>query len=192
MAEIAGGVLWCESSEGLAKCRLEGNDRTGFKSTQLLLHLSPALFDGVEVGRVGRQVTERSSGLFDEFSDTIHFVSSQIVHDNLLARFQLWAKNLFQIGQEDIAIGGRLNRHYSHPAGNADGSQDSQCAPVAGGNSLFDACAVECAAIAPRHFCRDAAFIDEDELRRVDVPGFSLPEPALRCDTLAVLLGGVE
>jgi hypothetical protein len=142
MAEIVGGVLGCEGSESFAKSLLEGNDGTGFESAELLLHLSPALLDGVEVGRVGRQVTERSPGLLDEFSDAVHFVSSQVVHDDQLAGFQLWAKNLFQISQEDVSIGRRLNGHNGHPAGNADCSQYSQCAPVAGRNSLVDAGAI--------------------------------------------------
>jgi hypothetical protein len=47
-------------------------------------------------------------------------------------------------------------------------------------------------AIAPSHFRRDAALVDEDELRRVDVPGFLLPELPLRFDSLAVLLRSVE
>jgi hypothetical protein len=51
---------------------------------------------------------------------------------------------------------------------------------------------VQGAAIAPGHFRGDTALIDEDELRRIDLPGFLLPELALRFDSLAVLLGGVE
>ena len=142
MAEIVGGVLRCEGSESFAKSLLEGNYGTGFERAELLLHLGPALLDGVEIGRVGRQVTERSSGLLDEFSDAVHFVSSQVVHDDQLAGFQLWAKNLFQISQEDVSIGGRLNGHNGHPSGNADCSQYSQGAPVTGGNSLIDARAI--------------------------------------------------
>ena len=139
MAEIVGGVLGGEGSESFAKSLLEGGDGTGLESAELLFHLRPALLDGVEVGRVGRQVAERSAGLLDEFSDAVHFVSSQIVHDDQLAGFQLWTKDLFQVSQEDIAVGGRLNGHDGHPSGNADCSQYSQCAPSAGGNSLIDA-----------------------------------------------------
>ena len=56
MAEIVGGVLRCEGGESLAKSLLEGNYGTGFERAELLLHLGPALLDGIEVGRVGRQV----------------------------------------------------------------------------------------------------------------------------------------
>lgn len=106
MAEIVGGALWCEGSESFSKSLLEGNDGASFERAELLLHLGPTLLDGVEVRRVGRQVTERSPGLLDEFSDAIHFVRSQVIHDDQLAGFQLWAENLFQISQEDVSIGG--------------------------------------------------------------------------------------
>lgn len=124
----------CERRESFAESLLEGNDGASFESAELLLHLGPALLDGVEVGRVGRQVTKRSAGLLNELSNAVHFMSFQVIHDDQLAGFQLRTKNLFQIGP----IGGRLNGH-SHPTGNAHRSQYSQCAPVAGGNSLIDA-----------------------------------------------------
>jgi hypothetical protein len=130
--------------------------------------------------------------LLGEFFYSIHFMSSQIVHDNQLAGFQLRTKDVFQISQEDVAVGGRLNGHSGHPSGNADRSQDRQGAPAAGRNSLFDARAVQRTSIAPGHFRGDAALIDEDELRRIDLPGFPPPELALRFDSITVLPGGVE
>ena len=67
-----------------------------------------------------------------------------------------------------------------------------KCAPAAGRNPLFDARAMQRAAIAPGQVRSDAALIDEDELRRIDLSGFPLPELALRFDSITVLLGGVE
>jgi hypothetical protein len=46
--------------------------------------------------------------------------------------------------------------------------------------------------VATGHFRRNTAFVDEDDLRRIDVPGFLPPELALRFDALAVLLGSME
>jgi hypothetical protein len=85
--------------------------------------------------------------LFDEFSYAVDFMRSQIIHDNQLARFQLRTKDIFQISQEDIAVGGGLNGHSGHPAGNTDRSQHRQCAPAAGRNPLFDARAMQRAAL---------------------------------------------
>jgi len=56
--------------------------------------------------------------LFDEFADTVHFVSAEIIHDHQSARFELRTEYVSEIRQEDIAIGGR---HSGHPSGNADG-----------------------------------------------------------------------
>jgi hypothetical protein len=192
VAEVVGGILWRKSSESFLKCRLKGDDGAGFESAQFLFHLCPTLLDGVEVRRIGRQKAEGSSGFLDQFSDTVHFVRSQVVHHDQLAGFQLRTKNVFQIGSEDIAIGGRLNGQDGHPTGNADRSQYGQGAPVASGNSFVNASAVECAAIASCHFRRDSAFIDEDELRRVDITAFPLPELALCLNTFAVLFGGMD
>lgn len=78
MAEIVGSVLWGEGSESFAESLLEGDYGASFESAELLLHLGPTLLDGVEVGRVGRQVAERSSGLLDKLSDAVHLVSSRL------------------------------------------------------------------------------------------------------------------
>jgi hypothetical protein len=93
----------CEGS--FAKSLLEGNDGTGFESAEFLLHLCPALLDGVEVGRVGRQVTERSPGLLNEFSDAIPLVRSQVIHDDQFGRVSV-------VGKETLSDkpGRRLDR----------------------------------------------------------------------------------
>jgi hypothetical protein len=192
MAEVVGGVLGSECGECFVKGLLKRGDRAGFESPQLLFHLCPALFNGIEIGRIGRQIAESGASLFDEFAYTVHLVGAQIIHDHQLAGFQLRTKDMSEISQEDIAIGGRLNRHSGYPSGNTDGSQQCQGPPATGRNSLLDACAMQRAAVAPGHFRRDTAFVDEDDLRRVDVPGFLPPELALRFDALAVLLGSME
>lgn len=192
MMKVVGGILGSEGGERFLEGLLKGGDRTGLKSAELLFELRPALFDRVEVGGVRRQVAKRGAGLLDDLSHTVHFVSSQIVHNNQLAGFQLWTKNVFQVSQEDIAISGRLDGHGGYPSGNTHCSQQSQSPPTAGRNSLLHTRTMQRPAIAPSHFRRDAALVDEDESRGVDVPGFVLPELPLRFDSLAVLLGSVE
>jgi len=119
-------------------------------------------------------------------------VSAQIIHNDQLAGFQLWAQHMLQIGEKDIAVGGGFHGHDGHPTGNADRSQYRHRPPVACRNPLIDTFAVSCTSVTPGHFRRDTAFIDEDELRRVDAACLLLPELALRLDSCAVLLGGAE
>ena len=192
MAEVVGGILGRNSGERFGESMLEGGDRAGLEGAQLLFNLCPAFFDRVEIGRVRRQVTERGAGLFNEIPDAIHFMGSQIVHDDELAGLQLRAQDVFEISPEDIAVGGCFDRHRSHPSGNTDRPQHRQCPPASGRNPFFDARAVPRASITPGHFCGDTALVNEDEPRRIDLSGFLPPELALRFDSLAVLLGGVE
>ena len=192
MAEVVGGILGRNCGERFGQSVLEGGDGTRLERAQLLFYLCPALFDRVKVRRVGRQVTERGAGLFNEFPDTVHFMGSQIVHDDQLTGLQLRTQDVFEISPENIAIGGRFDRHRSHPTGNTDRSQHCQRSPASGRNSFFDARAVQRTSVTPRHFRGDAALVNEDELRRIDLSGFPPPELALRFDSLAVLLGGVE
>ena len=130
--------------------------------------------------------------MFDEFSDAVHLVSAQVVHNDPLTGFQMRTQNVFQTGEKNITVGGGFYGLDSHPAGKADCSQYGQGAPTASGNSFVDAGAVQGSAVTPRHFRGDAALVNEDELRRIDLSGFLLPEPALAFDSLTVLLGGVE
>lgn len=130
--------------------------------------------------------------MFDEFFDAVHLVGAQVVHHDQLTGFQMRTQNVFQISQKNISIGGGFYGHDSHPTGKADRSQYRQGAPPASRNSFINAGAVECATVTPRHLRGDTAFIDKDELRRVDMPRFLLPELALGLDTFAVLLGGAE
>lgn len=192
MAEVVDGVLWRKRREGFGECLLQGNNGTGFESAKLLFHLCPAFFNGVEVRGIGRQIAERSAGVLDKFSDAVHPVSAQVVHNDQLTGFQVRTQNVLQIGEKNITVGGGFYGHDSYPAGKADGSQYCQGAPSAGGNSFIDAGTVQCSAITPRHLRGDTAFVDKDELRGVDTPRFGLPELALSLDSFAVLLGGAE
>jgi len=54
--------------------------------------------------------------LADEFPDGIDFVGGEIVHDHDLAGFQVGAKHMFHKGQEDSAVGGRLDGHWMRPS----------------------------------------------------------------------------
>src|ERR1700744_2297677 len=99
---------------------------------------------------------------------------------------------MLQVSQKDVTVGGSFNRHGGYPAGNTDSAQYGQRAPAACRNAFIQACAAQDAAIAPRHLRGDAALVEEDEPRRIDLPGGFLPELPLRPDPLGVLLGGMD
>ena len=47
---------------------------------------------------------------------------------------QLWTQHLVEIGEEDLAIGGRLDRHRSQDAGVVESAVDHKYLPVASGS----------------------------------------------------------
>ena len=170
----------------------QGEYRTGLGGSQSLFYLSPALFNGVEVRRIGWQVQQQCTGSLDLFAHALHLVRRQIVHHHHVARFQLRTKGVFEISSKDIAVGGRLDRHRGDPPGAANRAQQSERAPAAAGRALTHSLARQGASIAPCHVGADATFIQEDQFFRIDLPGLFLPNVAGDLTGSVVLLGGVE
>ena len=86
-------------SDGLIK-RFCGS---GFELAKNLLEFGPSLFDGIQIGRVGRKVEQLCLALFDALADTIDFVRAEIIHDQHIAGLQSWAQNLVQKAEEDFS-----------------------------------------------------------------------------------------
>ena len=190
--KVGGGVLRSEGSEGISEGVLQRGEGSGLQHAQTLFELCPAFLDRVEVGRIGWQIEQRRSGLANAFGNTIHLMGAQVVHDDDLTGPELRAQYVIQVSQEDVSVGCRFNRHNSHPAGNGDGTQYGHRSPVASRNAFVETGTTHGAAIAPRHLRGDATFVEEDEPRRIDLPGFFAPEFSFGFDPLDVLLGGVE
>ena len=102
------------------------------------------------------------------------------------------AQNVIEVSQKDVSVGSRFNRHNADSAGDTDGAQYGHRSPVARWNTFMEPGTAYSAAIAPRHFGGGAAFVEEDEPRRIDLPGFLLPEFPLGSDPGGILLCGVE
>ena len=65
-----------------------------------VLDLGEGLFDGVEVGAIGRQEPEAGAGGSDGGSHGLGLVTSEIVHDDDVARLEGSDQLLFDIGKE--------------------------------------------------------------------------------------------
>lgn len=118
--------------------RIEGS---GLERTELLFEFRPAFLDGIEVGGVGRQGEQfRSSGV-DQLADPGDLVRTEVVHHDDLAGLQPGAQDLFQVTQEDLAVGGRFDGHGRDQALGTHRAQHGQRAPVPGGRGLAHALA---------------------------------------------------
>ena len=68
------------------------------------LELGEHLLDRVEIGTLGRQEEHGSAGRLDCALHGRLLMAGEIVHDDDLARMQSGEQNLFDIGQEQVAV----------------------------------------------------------------------------------------
>lgn len=151
---------------------MEGLLGTCADGSEGLLELAPGLFDWVQIGRVGGQVEQRSPARLDSLAYAVNLVGAEIVHDDDVAGSQLRTQHLVEVGEEDFAVGGRLDRHGGEHATVIHRTQDGDDLPVASGDVVVDAPAPWSACVDPGHLGRDAAFIQIDQ-----VLGCDLAEP---------------
>jgi hypothetical protein len=192
MAEVGGDVAGRNCGKSFGKRLFQCSNGARLELAEFLFELCPALLDGIEIGRIRRQVAEGGPGIFNQLADAIHFVSTEIIEHDQLTGFQLRAENVLHISQKHVAIGGSFDAHCRHPARCTDCAQQSQATPAAGWHAFPNAFASQAAAIAPRHFRSDTTLVYEDQAFRIDLPRRFPPEIALRPDTLGSLLGGVQ
>ena len=116
----------------------------------------------------------------------------KVVHHHYLARLQCRAEDLFEVGQEDIPIGGRLDRHHRLPSFDADGTQHRDRPPASIRCPFVDPLAPACSSVKFRHVRGDATFIKKHEPLGIDPGGFPSPLFPLPRSFHAILLTGVQ
>jgi hypothetical protein len=62
------------------------------------------LLDWIEIGAVGRQVDEGCVTAFDRLADAHDFVAGEIVHNDDIALRERGGEDLFDVGEENLAI----------------------------------------------------------------------------------------
>ena len=105
---------------------------------------------------------------------------------------QLWTQHLVEIGEEDLAISGRLDRHRSQDAGVVESAEDRKHLPVASGHRVLNSVAAHGTSVQTGHLGGDAAFVEVDQVFGCDPrDGFKerfAPLPV----GFGIALGGVD
>jgi hypothetical protein len=85
---------YCSPGRGYSNSLLRGGEmvqgfhQSSFSRTQQLVDLRPGLLDGIEVGRVGRQLEQLRAASLDQLSHSGHHVRRQVVHRYHLSGLQ--------------------------------------------------------------------------------------------------------
>src|SRR5205823_11497781 len=79
VSEKALSVGWQNGGHGFASGLVQSFHHLSFQGAQLLLDFGPARFNGVQIGRIGRQVEQLGSGGFDDLTHLGHMVHTQVI-----------------------------------------------------------------------------------------------------------------
>jgi len=153
-----------------------------------VLEFGKDLFDGIEVGTVGRQEEEPGTGGADGFAGGFALVAAEIVHDDDIARPQHRNENLLDIGEEGFAVDRAIDDAGGIDAVMAECRQEGERAPMTVrrfGNQLP---AARPPAAQRRHVGLGPSLIDEDQAARIETALILLPLQAPTRDGGPILL----
>jgi len=149
-------------------------------------------FNGVQVGRIGRQIEHRGAGQGDGLLDTIHFVAAQVVEDDDIAAAKRGAQELLDPSQEQFSVHGAVDHHGRSQLMVAQAGDERRCFPIAEGRRIDASTTLGGTAMVSCHVGGGPGFIDKYKL--LDVHRRLRFSPgAPRClHVLALLLAGVQ
>jgi hypothetical protein len=87
-----------------------GVDVTRLSLPDEMFELGEDLFDGIEVGAVGRQEDEVGAFGSDDCASGLTFVAAEIVQDDDIARREGRSENLLDVEESSRRRGGRFRR----------------------------------------------------------------------------------
>ncbi len=149
------------------------------------------LFDGIEVGAVGREEAQGCASRFDPFAHRGTLVARQVVHDDDVAGAQFGYEHLGDIGFEPVAVDWAVQHHRRDHACHAQSRDQRGGLAVAVREAHPQALALGTAAMAASHVGRGPGLVDEHQALGFEVDLLLKPVPALLQDVGAILLDSV-
>jgi hypothetical protein len=137
-----------------------------------VLDLGEGLLDRIEVGRVWRQIPEPCACRFNQAAQSRRLVTTEIVHDDDVARLKLRNEKLLNIGSEAFAVDGAVEQARCGEAVAAQGAKESQRPPVAVWGETAHPLAFGAPSAQRGHVGLDPGLVDKDQALRIEL---SLP-----------------
>ena len=164
----------------------EGVDVARGGLTKQRFEFGEELFDGVQVGRIRRQVEQRGLRRRESFFHSSHLVAAEVVEDHDVPGLQGGAQKLLHPSQEQFAIHGPVGDQGRRQLIVPQTRQKRGRLPIAIGGRC------DAALSAGRQVGRGPGFIDEHELSYVQVRLSRAPGAPRHLHVLALLLAGVQ
>ena len=106
-------------------------DRALLGYAHLMVDLGGCLLNWIESGRVRRQGVQFGGGIADHLRHRYGRMRSEITHDHHVAWLKCGSEQLLDVGAEAFVIDGTIQDARSNQTIMAEGTQESQRAPVA-------------------------------------------------------------
>jgi len=155
-----------------------------------VLKLGKDLFDGIEVGTIGRQEQELGAYASDSFADFRAFVTAEVVHDDNIARFQCRQKELFDIETEGLTVDRAVDDAGRVDAVTSQSGQERHGVPVPERGVAVQTLATWTPSPQRSHVCFRPGLINEDKAFRIEPALIFSPLLPAPGDVRAILFAG--
>ena len=159
---------------------------------QKRLELGEGFLDWVEVGAVGRQVSQCRAGRLDQGPHTRALVAGQIVHDHDVALTKIGDENVLHPGFEDRPVDRAVDDKRGDDAAVAQAGDEGGRLPMPVRHAHPQPLATPTAAVASGHVGAGPTLVHEDQPVGIKIDLALEPIPTLLQDIGTVLLGGVR
>ena len=192
MGEVCGAFLRRKFAECFGDFAPQAGDGAGRCLAQEGFEFGEDLFDGIEVGRLGRQIAHMRARCFDGILDASDFMAGQVVHDDDLARLEGWHQKLLDPGAECLAIHRAVQRQRRTEPIAAQGCDKCGGAPMAIWCLAQKPLSGRTAAVAPHHVGGKPGLVDEHQSGSIEERLFTAQGFACSLDVRPVLFAGVK
>jgi len=147
--------------EGYFRCAQQLFFGPGSLAAQGLFDFAPQGLDGIEVGRIGREVQQPSADRFEGFPDAWDFVRRPIVQNDYLAGVQGRREPLLHPSPEHFTVQGALKKPRSTGTLQTNAGDQGAGLIVSLRDARSQSCAAQRAAPQPGHLGVGSAFVHE-------------------------------
>lgn len=192
MSDVVATFGGCEEREGCGDECGHVLERAGSRGAEEGFQFRERLFDGIEIGTVGRQEAKVGPDAFDRGADLGLAVYGEIVQDNDVARPERRHQHLLDVGHEGDVIDRAVeDGRRGQPIGPQGGDHRMRL-PMATRRVIPEARAAETAPVPPQQVRGDATFIEKHVLPHIAQRQPRAPAPTLSRDVGPSLFVGVD
>ncbi len=170
----------------------EGIDGSEGGFSEQGLELGKELLDGIQIGRVRRQIAQLCPCRFNGFAYASHRVTAQVVGNDDIAGLERGTEEIPDVGQERRPLHRAIHHQRSRQAVMAQSSENRGGLPVTVRNGTDAALPLVGPAVAPCHLGAGAGFIKKYQSRGIKLALPRLPFTTCLLYVRSFLLAGVQ